>query len=282
MNIGPSRLSVLLFLTLASACRSARSTEPVEALTSAPPTDELTRTYDLGGKAGWTSAAQFSLPYYAQRNSPRIGTRLFTPAVIKIPDLRKYASVGMIAFPRAPSSAEELIRYGIICQAYLSVLSDAIRMHQIDPKLRQMATLWPRRDITKPMSFTATGSRAARYCVRAVNEYSYGTAAAWMAGVPKRAGLKQGRRGPFIVAWAPPSGRTVPPSSVLVFDMTDFESRDAIQRAFGIWKSEIENDPALWRKGWSTERWKAHTAAKLDRYGKQIRDAMTLVPWLKS
>jgi hypothetical protein len=71
-------------------------------------------------------------------------------------------------------------------------------------------------------------------------------------------------------------------SPVLILDLSDFETDKGIARAFLVWRREIEEDPQLWVKGWSIERWKAHTAAKLDRYGRKIIAAINLVPWLES
>lgn len=209
-----------------------------------------------------------------------VSTRLFVPPHFE--DFKRYGAVAMIAFPQVAGSAEELKRYRRICEAYLTTLPDAVVTGEDTPDSRQMVTIWPRRDITKPRSVdVATPGAAATECVRAVRNYDYAAAAAWLRDVPGRAGLNRVSPGPFLVAWAPPSAIAKPQSVVLLFDLSDFDLTSEIERAFRVWKEAIEEDPPLWEKGWNVEWWKARTAAKLDRYGKQIASALALVPWLK-
>ena len=212
---------------------------------------------------------------------PNMSTRLFVP--IGFNEFERFAAVAMIAFPQVPASAQETNRYQRICEAYLTILPDAIVMDRFDPDARQMVTIWPRKDIANPISVDVTMPTAAQAeCNRAIRNYAYPVATAWLARVPKRAGLDRTRPGPFLVAWAPSSEIGNEKSALLIFDLSDFERTSAIQKAFRIWKAEIENDPKLWNKGWNITRWKAHTAAKLDRYGTQISSAIKMVPWLKS
>jgi hypothetical protein len=209
-----------------------------------------------------------------------VSTRLFVPA--RFSDFEVYGAVAIIAFPQVPATIAESNRHRRICEAYLTTLPDAIITRKLAPDLRQMVTVWPRSDITEPVSAkVATPGATAAKCRRAVDNYDHVTAAVWLSLVPKRAGLERTGRGPFLVAWAPSSAIGNPRSAVLVFDLSDFEQISAIQKAFRIWKVEIENDPRLWHKGWNMTRWKAHTAARLDRYGKRISSALTMVPWLK-
>lgn len=215
------------------------------------------------------------------RPARNVSTRLFVPA--RFADFERYGAVAMIAFPQTPVSDLESNRYRRICEAYITILPDALVTAQQDRSLRQMITIWPRTDISKPLSvYVPTPAAAMAACGPAVDNYGYPSATAWLARVPQHARLKRMRRGPFLVAWAPTSAIGKPNSSLLIFDLSDFEDEAGIQRAFRIWKAEIENDPMLWGKGWSIARWKAHTAARLDNYGKQVTAAFSLVPWLKS
>lgn len=211
---------------------------------------------------------------------PKVSTRLFVPT--RFSDFEAYGAVAMIIFPQVPATSEQTNRHRRICHAYLTTLPDATMTREQVPELRQMVTLWPRRDIKKPLSLhTSTQAAVAAQCERAVKNYDFVTAAVWTALIPKQAGVNRTRRGPFLIAWAPASAIGRAKSDLLLFDLSDFEQTSAIQRAFRIWKAEIENDPTLWNRGWNMNRWKAHTAAKLDRYGKQISGAIKMVPWLK-
>lgn len=211
---------------------------------------------------------------------PTVATRLFVPA--RFTDFKRYGAVAMLAFSQVPGNNAELNRYRRICEAYVTTLPDAIVTNEDAPDLRQMVTIWPRSDMTKLREVYLTAPvRVAEECIPAVRYYDYGTATAWLAHVPRRAGLNRTGRGPFLVAWAPPSAMGKAQSAVLVLDLSDFDRTDEIERAFRIWKEDIEEDPPLWDKGWNIEFWKARIAAKLDKYGKQITDAFVMVPWMK-
>jgi hypothetical protein len=195
-------------------------------------------------------------------------------------DLQHYAAVALLAFPEAPGSVEESKRYHRICEAYLTTLPDAVATGKESPDLRQMVTIWPRKDIVKARSVSgSTFAAAVAECNRAVDNYDYATATAWLARVPKRAGLDRLSRGPFLIAYAPPSTIGDARAALLAFDLSYLDEANDSQRAFRIWKDEIEEDPKLWEGGWNVERWKAWTASQLDKYGTIITSAISLVPW---
>lgn len=85
--------------------------------------------------------------------------------------------------------------------------------------------------------------------------------------------------GRYWLAYAPPSTIGKPTATLLAFDLSYLDEASESQRAFRIWKEEIEEDPKLWEGGWNIERWKAWTASQLDKYGTIITSAISLVPW---
>jgi hypothetical protein len=211
-----------------------------------------------------------------------IGTRLFITADAKIPE--GYGAIAIVVFPRAPLGEADRQRALLICRAYVSALPDSRAMYALDPSRRQMVTVWPRRDLLSYASVPAPTTEAslAKLCDTAVQNYYYEAAQTWLARVPTRAGIDVSKRGPFLIAWAPPNGFNDPRNPILIFDLSDFDQQDVISEAFSVWKDRIEADPQLWENGWDMTRWRLFTRASLDHYGPEILAALQLVPFLNS
>jgi hypothetical protein len=211
-----------------------------------------------------------------------IGTRLFISADGKIPE--GYGAIAIVVFPRAPVDADDRERAQFVCRAYVGALPDSARVRALDPNRPQMVTVWPRRDLFTYASVVTPASEAdlTKLCNDAVQNYYYEAAQTWLARVPTRAGLDASKRGPFLIAWAPPSGLDDPRNPILIFDLSDFDQEDVISEAFSMWKDEIEADPRLWENGWDLTRWRLYTRAGLDHYGPEILAAIQLVPFLNA
>ncbi len=147
----------------------------------------------------------------------------------------------------------------------------------------QMVTVWPVTGESLRLRWFAYIARhddtaARRICPDAAALYDYTTASAWRAKAQPR--IRFTGRGPVLVAWAPARLAGDPRAPVLTFDLSRMETPDELVAALKVWKTDIENDPQLWAHGWDMQRWRLTSAAISDRYGKQIGDAIKLVPWL--
>jgi hypothetical protein len=207
-------------------------------------------------------------------------TRLFTPPSLQPPD--DLGAVALIVFPTPPSTTRERSRYRQICLGFLNVLGDSQVISGMDPGAEQMVTLWPRRDLDRPRSFRATGdARAAeRECDAAINQYSYEIAGRATARLPVGSRFPSGKRGPFLIAWAPPRALGDPQAPVLTMDLSDFEHPEAVHAAFRFWRDEITRAPESWRNGWTLTRLRLQAGPWLDRHGERILGALKVTPGL--
>jgi hypothetical protein len=241
-------------------------------------------TSGYGGESGPRGVRPVDIDTHPSARPVRrpIGTRLFTAGDAKIP--QGYGAIAIVVFPRAPLDDADRDRAMRICRAYVGVLPDSAAVRAIDPNQPQMVTVWPRRDLSSYASVPSPSDEAAlvALCGKAVQNYYYEAAQTWLSHVPSRAKIGSDRRGPFLIAWAPPSDLGDPRNPILVFDLSDFDEQDAIGDAFTLWKERIEADPSLWEGGWDLTRWRLFTRAGLDHYGPKIMAAIELVPFMKS
>ena len=213
-------------------------------------------------------------------SSAPLGTRLFTPPIYDIP--RGYGAVAVLAFPHPPTDADERARYLAACAAYVTVLPDSAVASAFAPDRPQMVTLWPRDDLRTPMSVQAPASPAslAQLCDAAVAHYAYLAADGWLSQLPRTVAFDRAARGPFLVAWAPPTALGRPNVPILRYDLSDFAAASEFTDSFTLWKNEIEDDPSLWASGWDLTRWRLKTRALSDRYAERIFAGLKLVPWI--
>jgi hypothetical protein len=209
-----------------------------------------------------------------------LGTRLFTPPLYEIP--KGYGAVAVLAFPHPPADDDERARYRAACAAYVTILPDSAAASAFAPDRPQMVTLWPRDDLQAAMSVQAPGSAAdlSRLCAAAVEHYAYLAADGWLSQLPRTVAFDRASRGPFLVAWAPPTARGRPNVPILRYDLSDFATASEFGDSFTLWKNEIEDDPSLWASGWNLTRWKLKTRALSDHYADRIFAGLKLVPWI--
>jgi hypothetical protein len=209
-----------------------------------------------------------------------LGTRLFTPPIYEIP--KGYGAVAVLAFPHPPADDDERARYRAVCAAYVTVLQDSAVASAEAPDRPQMVTLWPRDDLQTAMSVRAPRSATdlSRICDAAVEHYAYLAADGWLSQLPRTVAFERASRGPFLVAWAPPTARGRPNVPILRYDLSDFAAQSEFVDSFSLWKNEIEDDPSLWASGWDLTRWKLKTRALSDHYADRIFAGLKLVPWI--
>lgn len=201
----------------------------------------------------------------------RIGSRMFTPPTLRPTEIRQAA--GIILFTRAPVGPVETARYMRICQYFVSVIPDADQMMRINPGAIEMITIWPRSDLEVPRSASQTDTAE---CAAAVAHYAYPLANTVIANLPPTMRPGPSSRGPLLVAWSPTASFGTPRAATLAFDLSNF-GRDDLGDAFAFWKSEIERDPSEWNHTtWA--QWRLRLAAFANRYGKEIIDAVKLLP----
>ncbi|HWJ06883.1 MAG TPA: hypothetical protein VNS57_13965 [Steroidobacteraceae bacterium] len=211
---------------------------------------------------------------------PPIGTRSFVPPDYHLPD--GYDAVGVLAF-RAPAAGDtERGRRILICKAYVTTLPDASTVFQQSPDTPQIVTLWPLNGIDKPWSVDAppAGPMLDALCATSVDHYAHLAGDRWLARLPAEVRPAANRRGPFLIAWAPPSTQVDPNKPVLIVDLTDFQQEGTILEAFAIWKDRIEANPDLWSHGWDRTLLKLQLQAVSDHYGGLVLAAFKLLPFV--
>jgi hypothetical protein len=238
----------------------------------------------LGGLVGSAIAGGVGRPRPAGTtelpSTAPLGTRLFTPPLYDVP--KGYGAVAVLAFPHPPTDEDERARYRAACAAYVTVLPDSAVASAFAPDRPQMVTLWPRDDLQTAMSVQAPGSAAelSRLCAAAVEHYAYLAADGWLSQLPRTVAFDRAARGPFLVAWAPPTARGRPNVPILRYDLSDFAAPSEFVDGFSLWKNEIEDDPTLWASGWNLTRWRLKTRALSDHYADRIFAGLKLVPWI--
>jgi hypothetical protein len=214
--------------------------------------------------------------------SEPLATRLFTPSAFDVP--KGFGAIALIAFARSPSSAAERGRYLMICKAFLANFPDSAEVALAAPARPQMVTIWPRKDLHAPLSVPTPSSpaEADAVCAAAVDNYDYLAADSWISRLPPEARFGALKRGPFLVAWAPPRRVGDPRAPLLRFDLSDFDQPQALDGAFRFWKTRIEADPSLWQDGWDLTRWRLQLAAWADHVAPQILSGLQIFNGLVS
>jgi len=216
-------------------------------------------------------------PILSAQNKPAIGTRLFVPFDPRLP--AAYGAVGVIAFRGAASNDIERSRRILICQAYVSELLDSEVVQERSPDMPQMVTLWPRDDITQPLSFRKTGvADVSAECGLAVDHYDTFAGEYWLDQLSDS--RTASRRGPFLIAWSPPDSQGDPNAPALFVDLSDFSQEETILEAFRLWKERIEADPSLWSNGWDRTLLRLKLQATVDKYGGLVVAAFKMVPFV--
>lgn len=152
---------------------------------------------------------------------------------------------GIVAFP-ARMTPESEVRALLVCHAYWATLPEASELDA--PPEMQMVTVWPVN--ANSLAAKLRERRDVGVCDDAVHQYHLPTALLAL----RHAGLASFQdRGPYLLAWAPPSTKGQPGVFVLQANLSSATTFDQFSEHFRKWRGDIEQRPELWDKGWSID-----------------------------
>lgn len=193
-------------------------------------------------------------------------TRVFAgPDQFPPEDFRIY---GVVAFTARATGQAGIARHIAICRAWAAVLPSAeIDGAELPPREWQMATVWP--TLSNEVADKLNGDLSP--CEEAVSNYGLVQALKALRSA-EASGFEVDGRGPYLLAWSPPSSIGRPQAVVLVFDLSDVETHSEAADVFRQWRDDIEGDPALWNQGdgWNLERLRVALRRWADRYGPSL------------
>lgn len=167
-----------------------------------------------------------------------------------------FGAYGYLILTGRPAASQQK-RYEAICDAWMRNLEPAEEMRTAN-RQSLMVTFWP----LQTQNDVAGASKAS--CKQLVKKYGYGLAAQIAASVGK-----QGLPGPFLVAWAAPWRPDSSRGNALILDLSSFSDED-LDRAFGLWKSEIARNPQEWNKTFDLALFREKFRNLIQTYGDQI------------
>jgi hypothetical protein len=160
-----------------------------------------------------------------------------------------FAAYGIVAFPSKATSATR-DRYVGVCEAYVAALPRPSELAV--PESDQMVTVWPVDSQDRAERLRAASNSP--ICGEAVDYYDLTTALNAIADA-KLAGVTFGNeQGPFLLAWSPSSSKGQPHVPVLLADLSSAATPREVQLRFTRWRTDIEENPGLWRHGWDTDK----------------------------
>ena len=177
----------------------------------------------------------------------------------------EYAAHAMFAFPARPSDGDEE-RYQMFCEAYISVIPHA---SEVDvPKNQQLVTVWPieNDDVANHVNRIERGST----CTFAVLHYGFLSSRSAIVDAEASGLDLSGKKGPFLIAWAPPADRGVPDQPILYMDLSTVSDLSEAKIRMAMWVKDIEEDPDLWKNGWEIEKVRFVVANWANRLGEKV------------
>jgi hypothetical protein len=160
----------------------------------------------------------------------------------------QFAAYGIVAFPATANPATRG-RYLMVCREYWAALSASSDLAV--PLDQQMVTVWPVRSAQTAEYLSAAGREES--CEKAVADYHLGTAQTALRHAEIADGEPRNRRGPYLLAWAPPSEKGHEGALVLSIDLSSASAPEHFAESFQRWRQQIEQQPELWEQGWSVE-----------------------------
>jgi hypothetical protein len=106
-------------------------------------------------------------------------------------------------------------------------------------------------------------------CGIAVDGYDLATARTALHDAA-RVGMDTSGIGPFLLAWSPSTNKGKPDALVLVADLSDVTTYPQAQEFLLAWSHDIEQDPSVWRNGWSLAKVRMKIRLWADTYGAKI------------
>jgi hypothetical protein len=131
------------------------------------------------------------------------------------------------------------------CEAYIGTLPDSGLLAA--PIRDQMVTVWPIDDDNVVAELSGGNS----LCKLAIDRFDL---------IASLAALKEARMqednslsgvGPYLLAWSPAIHKGKKDALVLVADLSSAQTTAEFESYFREWRTKIEMNPELWRRGWS-------------------------------
>lgn len=206
----------------------------------------------------------FNVGYLPNSSGPVLPTRVFAGPNQYPP--KSFAAYGIVAFP-AKATTDEIPRYNIICEAYVTTLLFYADVHV--PLNRQMVTVWPIESDHEATRINNIMTPPSKVCDAAVSHYGLLTAQEAIADARKNNARMDGL-GPFLLAWSPSEQKGRSDVLVLVTDLSEVTTTEQAQRLFQEWGNDIEKNPDLWEKGWNVNKLKTLIRLWADKYGERL------------
>jgi hypothetical protein len=197
-----------------------------------------------------------------------IGTKILASRIFVGPHdfpPEAYAAYGIVAFPSLaiPETRE---RFKLACQAYVASLPLPSEL-TVDIK-QQMVTVWPVDDPKPLVLIPKLGDKDT--CEYAVEHYHLATALTALKQARVATGRDLDGRGPYLLAWSPADQKGKQDALVLILDLSELSTAQHFLTEFEAWREKIEDDPSLWKGGFSLERTRLAIKYWVDRVGKKI------------
>jgi hypothetical protein len=157
----------------------------------------------------------------------------------------EFAAYGIVAFPQKFTS-DTRQRYMSICEAYVATLPSASSSPAATSD--QMVTVWP---IDNPSLAERLNGQGDSVCTEAVEHYDLGSGLIALKEATTQEKRNLTGRGPYLLGWAPSSQKGAAGSLVLIADLSNATTPEHYREGLEKWRTDIEQNPKLWRDGWS-------------------------------
>ena len=178
----------------------------------------------------------------------------------------EFGAYGIVAFPETWTISTKQ-RYLWVCEAFVATLPASSSLSR--PPEQQMVTVWPIDTPTLARQLSGGTTLADRIagCKDAVEHYDLKTALIALQEAGKAKGEVFGGEGPFLLAWSPASSKGKVDALVLVADLSNVPTEDALLERFRRWRQDIELNPDLFRDGWTVDRLRVAIKDWADKWG---------------
>lgn len=182
-----------------------------------------------------------------------------------------FAAYGIVAFRSKASMTrrDEYDRYLAICHGYYDAIPSAkILESRAVPLSQQMVTVWPIEDSAMANLLNGSALGGDDPCVSAISSIDLITSRiAIQSAMSATGNLNFHNRGPYLIAWSPSAMFGQDNVPVLVADLSNVTTVSQSVGIFSAWINDIEQDPQLWRNGWSLEKLRTTLRLWADRWG---------------
>ncbi|MEY4354852.1 MAG: hypothetical protein RLZZ609_3093 [Cyanobacteriota bacterium] len=185
---------------------------------------------------------------------------------------RQFSAYGIVAFQSLPVDKDETNRYLSICRGFISAIpASSALLKQGIQYTEQMVTVWPLSMATLANTLNKPSNEDGTTCPKAVRAIDLVTSRSAIKSASRdlRNATFDGR-GPYVIAWSPAISLGKQRASVLVLDLSNVTTSAQSVEIFREWSDKIEQNPALWRKGWDMNGIRFALRLWADRWGPGI------------